>query len=147
MDYKVMTRRCKGPAFPAEECCSAFKEFACPYVNQINDMNSDCAKTMFSYLNIYGNYPPGLFANECKETKVGLICHSPPLNSPNASNAADSTTPRFITLLISTVLAFLVLALITDEATREFVTADDEECIRDCIRKLLNRSSAEKMKN
>ncbi|CAA7025366.1 unnamed protein product [Microthlaspi erraticum] len=110
MDYKVITSRCQGPAFPAEECCSAFKEFACPYVNQINDMNSDCAKTMFSYLNIYGNYPPGLFANECKETKVGLLCHSPPLSSPNASNA-DSTTPRLITLLISTVLAFLVLAL------------------------------------
>ncbi|ESQ45782.1 hypothetical protein EUTSA_v10011088mg [Eutrema salsugineum] len=98
MNYTAMTKRCKGPAFPAKECCLAFKEFACPYANQINDMNSDCAKTMFSYMNIYGNYPTGLFANDSL--------------SLNASTA-DSTAPRLITLLISattTVLAFLALA-------------------------------------
>ncbi|KFK29164.1 hypothetical protein AALP_AA7G097800 [Arabis alpina] len=108
MDYKVITKRCKGPAFPARECCAAFIEFACPYVNQINDLNSDCANTMFSYINIYGNYPLGLFANECKDTKYGLVCPSPPLGSPNLT--ADSTAPCLISLLVSTLLAFLVLA-------------------------------------
>ncbi|XP_024013734.1 LOW QUALITY PROTEIN: GPI-anchored protein LORELEI [Eutrema salsugineum] len=116
MNYTAMTKRCKGPAFPAKECCLAFKEFACPYANQINDMNSDCAKTMFSYMNIYGNYPTGLFANEakCKETKDGLVCPPPPLSSLSLNaSTADSTAPRLITLLISattTVLAFLALA-------------------------------------
>ncbi|CAL9226924.1 unnamed protein product [Arabidopsis halleri] len=113
MDYKSLTKRCKGPAFPAKECCSAFKEFACPYVSEINNMNSDCAQTMFSYMNIYGNYPPGLFANECRERKDGLVCPLPPLYSPNLNaSTADSTPPRFISLLISaatTVLALLVL--------------------------------------
>ncbi|ESQ54632.1 hypothetical protein EUTSA_v10026838mg [Eutrema salsugineum] len=114
MNYTTMTKRCKSPAFPAKECCSAFKEFACPYAIQINDMNSDCAKTMFSYMNIYGNYPTGLFANECKETKNGLICPPPPLSSPSLnSSTAASTATRFIMLLISAttaVLAFIVLA-------------------------------------
>ncbi|CAN8326006.1 unnamed protein product [Cochlearia groenlandica] len=99
MNYTVMTKRCKGPAFPAKECCSAFKAFACPYATYINDMNTDCAKIMFSYMNIYGNYPTGLFANECKETKKGLICPSPPLSSPNlnASNA-DSNVSFLLSL-------------------------------------------------
>ncbi|XP_010448269.1 PREDICTED: GPI-anchored protein LORELEI-like [Camelina sativa] len=114
MDYKVLTRRCKGPAFPAKECCLAFKDFACRYAIEINDMNSDCAQTMFSYMNIYGNYPPGLFANECRERKDGLVCPIPPFYSPNlkASSTADSNPPHLITLLISAataVLAFLVL--------------------------------------
>ncbi|VVB04263.1 unnamed protein product [Arabis nemorensis] len=108
MDYKVLTRRCKGPAFPARECCAAFKEFACPYVNHINNLNNDCAKIMFSYMNIYGNYPLGLFANECKETKDGLVCPLPPLSSPNLT--ADSTSHCLISLLVSTVLVFLMLA-------------------------------------
>lgn len=29
---------------------------------------------MFSYINLYGKYPPGLFANECKEGNLGLEC-------------------------------------------------------------------------
>ncbi|ESQ45780.1 hypothetical protein EUTSA_v10011128mg, partial [Eutrema salsugineum] len=92
MNYTVMTKGWKGPAFSAKECCSAFKEFACPYTNQFNDMNSDCAKTMFSYTNIYGNYPTGFFANECEETKDELVCPPPPPSSPSL-NASTADSP------------------------------------------------------
>ncbi|KAF8082178.1 hypothetical protein N665_0845s0036 [Sinapis alba] len=101
-NYTDLKRQCRGPTYPAKECCWAFKQFACPYVNQINDLNTDCAKIMFSYITVHGNYPLGLFANECQDTKEGLVCSSP----PHASNA-----PHHISLFISTataVLAFLV---------------------------------------
>ncbi|ESQ45781.1 hypothetical protein EUTSA_v10011146mg [Eutrema salsugineum] len=96
MNYMAMTKRCKSLAFPAKECCSAFKEFACPYANQINDMNNDCAKTM------------------CKEMKDGLFCPPRPLSSPSLINTSTAvlTAPEFIMLLISAmtaVLTFLVL--------------------------------------
>jgi hypothetical protein len=57
-------------------CCNALKEFACPYADAINDVTTNCADTMFSYINIYGGYPPGLFANMCREGKLGLNCSS-----------------------------------------------------------------------
>ncbi|CAH2077877.1 unnamed protein product [Thlaspi arvense] len=109
MNYTGMINQCRGPGFPAKECCSAFKEFACPFVNQINDRSSDCAKTMFSYLNVYGKYPPGLFANECKERKDGIVCPS----SPHSPTIIASTAPRFLPLFtsaVTAVLIFLVLA-------------------------------------
>ncbi|CAN6914861.1 unnamed protein product [Brassica oleracea] len=102
-NYTDLTRQCRGPTYPATECCAAFKQFACPYAHQINDLNTDCAKVMFSYITVHGNYPLGLFASECKETKVGLVCPS----SPRVSAA-----PHHITLVVSAataVLAFLVL--------------------------------------
>ncbi|KAJ0263239.1 GPI-anchored protein LORELEI [Hirschfeldia incana] len=107
-NYTDLTRQCRGPTYPAKECCAAFKQFACPYAHQINDLNTDCAKIMFSYITVHGNYPLGLFANECQETREGLVCHSPP--NLNASNAPHHD----ITLLVSAataILAFLVLAL------------------------------------
>uniref|UniRef100_M4DRG0 GPI-anchored protein LLG1-like domain-containing protein n=1 Tax=Brassica campestris TaxID=3711 RepID=M4DRG0_BRACM len=102
-NYTDLTRQCRGPTYPATECCAAFKQFACPYAHQINDLNTDCAKVMFSYITVHGNYPLGLFASECKETKVGLVCPSPP---------RVSAAPHYITLVVSAataVLAFLVL--------------------------------------
>ncbi|TYJ01084.1 hypothetical protein E1A91_A13G130100v1 [Gossypium mustelinum] len=60
-------------------CCATFKKFACPYAKQINDFRTDCASTMFSYINLYGKYPPGLFAAECREGKQGLKC---PISAP-----------------------------------------------------------------
>uniref|UniRef100_M4CF58 GPI-anchored protein LLG1-like domain-containing protein n=2 Tax=Brassica campestris TaxID=3711 RepID=M4CF58_BRACM len=73
MNYTIITSQCKGPKYPPKKCCSAFKEFACPYADQLNDFRNDCATTMFSYINLYGKYPPGLFANSCQE-KGGLKC-------------------------------------------------------------------------
>ncbi|CAH8336971.1 unnamed protein product [Eruca vesicaria subsp. sativa] len=105
-NYTDLTRHCRGPTYPAKECCQAFKEFACPYANQISDLNTDCAKIMFSYISAYGHYPLGLFANECKETKVGLVCPSPP--NLNASTAPHRITP--VVSAATAILAFLVLA-------------------------------------
>ncbi|KAF5180816.1 Gpi-anchored protein lorelei [Thalictrum thalictroides] len=73
-NYTVITSQCKGPKYPAEQCCDAFKKFACPYADAINDEKTECATTMFSYINLYGKYPPGLFSSECKEDKQGLNC-------------------------------------------------------------------------
>ncbi|KAL8130041.1 hypothetical protein V2J09_019196 [Rumex salicifolius] len=73
-NYTILTSRCKGPRYAADTCCSAFKYFACPFADKLNDDKTDCATTMFSYINLYGKYPPGLFANECKEGKNGLDC-------------------------------------------------------------------------
>ncbi|MFQ6650151.1 hypothetical protein Gotur_023620 [Gossypium turneri] len=74
LNYTIITSECKGPKYPANRCCAAFKKFACPYAKQINDLTTDCASTMFSYINLYGKYPPGLFAAECREGKQGLKC-------------------------------------------------------------------------
>ena len=86
MNYTVITSKCKGPQYPAKLCCEGFKEFACPFVEQINDGTNDCATTMFSYINLYGKYPPGLFASECREGKEGLEC------SANATGTINDTT-------------------------------------------------------
>ncbi|KAK2639970.1 hypothetical protein Ddye_027765 [Dipteronia dyeriana] len=74
LDYTVITSKCKGPKFPAKQCCNAFKDFACPYADEINDLTTDCASTMFSYINLYGKYPPGLFASKCRLDKKGIAC-------------------------------------------------------------------------
>lgn len=76
MDYTVLIQNCKGPQFPVKNCCDALKKFACPHADILNDRTNNCAETMFSYINLYGKYPPGLFANECREGKEGLVCEA-----------------------------------------------------------------------
>ncbi|CAK8533220.1 unnamed protein product [Lathyrus sativus] len=73
-NFTILTSQCKGPQYPAKICCDALKQFACPFADNINDLSTDCAEVMFSYINLYGKYPPGLFANECKEGNLGLEC-------------------------------------------------------------------------
>lgn len=75
-NYSVLTSQCKGPNYPARVCCEAFKQFACPYTEVINDLSTDCAASMFDWIYIYGKYPAGLFYNNCKEGKEGLDCRS-----------------------------------------------------------------------
>lgn len=41
---------------------------------------------MFSYINLSGKYPPGLFASECREGKLGLECGAP---SPGYAETAE----------------------------------------------------------
>ncbi|XP_010483085.1 PREDICTED: GPI-anchored protein LORELEI [Camelina sativa] len=106
MNYKIITDKCKGPKFPPKECCAAFKEFSCPYADELNDLSSDCATTMFSYINLYGKYPPGLFANQCKEGKEGLEC---PATSPTSADDASAATAASSSCLWLTLsAAFLV---------------------------------------
>ncbi|GMP52001.1 hypothetical protein CsSME_00017996 [Camellia sinensis var. sinensis] len=85
LNYTIITSQCKGPQYAPNICCPAFKEFACPYADALNDLSNDCATTMFSYINLYGKYPPGLFASVCREGKQGLAC---PATAPTQS--ADS---------------------------------------------------------
>ncbi|KAF8107529.1 hypothetical protein N665_0120s0049 [Sinapis alba] len=110
MNYTVITSQCKGPKYPAKECCSSFKEFACPYAEQINDLASDCANTMFSYINIYGNYPPGIFSNECQEGKYGLECPAlPPSSAAHLNAAATATARSHVWMTISVALLVVVM--------------------------------------
>ncbi|KAF6145957.1 hypothetical protein GIB67_033316 [Kingdonia uniflora] len=101
-NYTIITSQCKGPRYPANLCCAALKEISCPFAEQLNDLTNDCASTMFSYINLYGKYPPGLFASECREGKEGLACGVAP-----AESAAD-TSRGLITHALS---PFLVLTL------------------------------------
>ncbi|KAJ4956628.1 hypothetical protein NE237_013411 [Protea cynaroides] len=100
LNYTIITSQCKGPLYPSNLCCGALKEFACPYAEQLNDGTNDCASTMFSYINLYGNYPPGLFANECHDTKQGLTCDAQaPAENVNANGAwSDQTVPHLLLL-------------------------------------------------
>ncbi|XP_022716607.1 GPI-anchored protein LLG1-like [Durio zibethinus] len=112
LNYTIITSQCKGPKYPPESCCSAFKEFACPYVEQINDLTTDCASTMFSYINLYGKYPPGLFASECHEGKEGLACPAlPPSTSENASGSQLICNPSMLLMATAGFLMFLSLLL------------------------------------
>ncbi|GMI85181.1 LORELEI-LIKE-GPI-ANCHORED PROTEIN 1 [Hibiscus trionum] len=110
LNYTVITSRCKGPKFPPESCCSAFKDFACPYVEQINDLTTDCASTMFSYINLYGRYPPGLFASECREGKLGLACPGlPPSASENANGSQQLISSPLMLVMVATIAAAILL--------------------------------------
>lgn len=104
-NYTIITSQCKGPQYPPQACCQAFKEFACPFTDAINDEQSDCATTMFSYINLYGKYPPGLFALQCREGKEGLDC-TDILAAKEKSRGQISATPSTLLLLLA---AFFVL--------------------------------------
>ncbi|KAJ1420524.1 GPI-anchored protein LORELEI [Sesbania bispinosa] len=108
LNYTIITSRCKGPQYPPKECCGAFKDFACPYADVLNDLTNDCASTMFSYINLYGKYPPGLFASECREGKEGLACPALP-PSVSADDTADQIVhyPSLLLMLTAGFLIFL----------------------------------------
>ncbi|KAF9624654.1 hypothetical protein IFM89_012700 [Coptis chinensis] len=103
-NYTIITSQCKGPRYPPKLCCDAFKRFACPYAAYINDLASECASVMFSYINLYGKYPPGLFASECREGKAGLDCtgflddatFDPPTTSKSEGCIPGSLSPFLI---------------------------------------------------
>ncbi|XP_077237466.1 LORELEI-LIKE-GPI-ANCHORED PROTEIN 1 [Tasmannia lanceolata] len=108
LNYTVITSQCKGPAYPPTLCCGAFKKFACPYVDEINDLNTDCASTMFSYINLYGKYPPGLFSSECREGRYGLAC--PALSPQSISHTVNgSQMARALSPLLILIVGFLSL--------------------------------------
>jgi len=108
LNYTIITSQCKGPQYTPSRCCGSFKEFACPYADVINDLTNDCASIMFSYINLYGKYPPGLFANECKEGKLGLACPAP-APSELAADKNGSQIMRGPILLLMFLAGFLVV--------------------------------------
>ena len=90
LNYTIITSQCKGPQYPPSSCCASFKELACPYADLISDLTNECASIMFSYINLNGKYPPGLFANECKDGKLGLECPAlPPSEPPSDKNGSQ----------------------------------------------------------
>ncbi|KAL6513983.1 hypothetical protein OROHE_019439 [Orobanche hederae] len=105
-NYSIITNQCKGLEYPPDLCCRSLKEFACPFAEELNDLTNDCATTMFSYINLFGRYPPGLFANMCKEGKLGLECPaaSPPPPSSHAGRHRTETCRLMILLVVSILL-------------------------------------------
>lgn len=109
-NYTIITSQCKGPKYPAEACCKCFKEFACPFADELNDMQNNCASTMFSYINLYGKYPPGLFANECVEDKKGLKCEAISTNGvskDSANSAGETNVLSPLVVIVASSLVFL----------------------------------------
>ncbi|PUZ77403.1 hypothetical protein GQ55_1G368000 [Panicum hallii var. hallii] len=98
-NYTIITSKCKGPKFPASQCCSALKEFACPFYMYLNDDSNSCASTMFTYINLYGKYPPGLFSSECKEGKLGLSCADVPQRDISTANGGQHSLLGWITVM------------------------------------------------
>ncbi|XP_071728004.1 GPI-anchored protein LLG1-like [Rutidosis leptorrhynchoides] len=112
MNYTIITSKCKGPKYPADLCCGAFKDFACPYSDDLNDLSNECASSMFSYINLYGNYPPGLFSSLCSDDKVGLVCPALAPGTGKNSVKADSNNSskaRSSSILMAFFGAFIVL--------------------------------------
>ncbi|AES75116.1 GPI-anchored lorelei-like protein [Medicago truncatula] len=107
-NYTILTSQCKGPQYPPKVCCDAFKQFACPHVDEISDLTTDCSNVMFSYINLYGKYPPGLFANQCKEGKEGLDCENVKItNTTNPSSSVHVAAPHY--MLIVSIVGFFGL--------------------------------------
>ncbi|XVF66839.1 hypothetical protein PTKIN_Ptkin10aG0070300 [Pterospermum kingtungense] len=103
-NYTILSSRCKGPQYTVKACCGALKEFVCPFVDKVNDRTTDCADTMFSYINLYGKYPPGLFANMCREGNLGLEC---PAEGPSTSSGLPLTEPTLLILTSALLLPWL----------------------------------------
>ncbi|KAL8151057.1 hypothetical protein V2J09_020865 [Rumex salicifolius] len=115
-NYTIITSQCRGPKFAADECCSAFKEFACPFIDEIDDLSTTCATTMFSYITLYGKYPPGLFAFECREGKLGVDCLN--VSSYKAANSiAKNHSSKMVlcsplAIMFSSISALLLFVLL-----------------------------------
>ncbi|XP_071696232.1 GPI-anchored protein LLG1-like [Rutidosis leptorrhynchoides] len=112
-NYTIITSKCKAPKYPADLCCEAFKDFACPFKDDLNDLSNNCSSMMFDYLKNYGNYPPDLFGSICRNNKIGLVCPAlPPGAGQNDGNADsnDSYKVRSLSMLmVFSVGAFIVL--------------------------------------
>ncbi|XP_004294877.1 PREDICTED: GPI-anchored protein LORELEI [Fragaria vesca subsp. vesca] len=113
LNYTIITSQCKGPRYPADPCCASFKELACPYTDVLNDLTNECASIMFSYINLYGNYPPGLFANECREGKLGLECPAlPPSTVADDVNGVHTTSSPSPLLMLTSGFLLLLFRLL-----------------------------------
>ncbi|KAL8046219.1 hypothetical protein ABFX02_08G163700 [Erythranthe guttata] len=109
-NYTIITSKCKEP-YPVQPCCSSFKQFACPFVDYLDELSNDCAEIMFGYINSHGNYPPGLFSSLCREGKEGLPCPDPPPPPPPHSSLSekDYNKREFLTSTIIIAATFVML--------------------------------------
>ncbi|RHN50458.1 hypothetical protein MtrunA17_Chr6g0457601 [Medicago truncatula] len=105
-NYTFITSQCKAPRYPPKSCCEAFKQFACPFADELNDLTTDCAAVMFGYINAYGKYPLGLFASECREGKKGLDCSL--VKYSNNSSKSNTTSSVLVAAPHSMMLISIV---------------------------------------
>nr|XP_043635068.1 GPI-anchored protein LLG1-like [Erigeron canadensis] len=110
MNYTIITSKCKAPEYPAEICCKAFRDFACPYWVYLNDLSTECAVIMFTSVRRY--YPPGIFAESCQHSKTELECRPGEridniATDFNSSRNIRSPSILFITALTSVFIIFL----------------------------------------
>ncbi|KAK1366371.1 GPI-anchored protein LORELEI [Heracleum sosnowskyi] len=109
-NYTIITSQCKGPNYQAKACCGAFKELACPFSEKLNDMKNDCATTLFSYINLYGKYPPGLFANMCHDDKEGLNCEEVmKAKEKQQKSSSAAAAEKSTSLIMFSTASFLIL--------------------------------------
>ncbi|KAF5756034.1 putative GPI-anchored protein LORELEI [Helianthus annuus] len=103
-NYTIITSQCKGPVYKRDLCCNSFLQIACPHWEQVNDEKTNCASTLFSYINLYGKYPPGLFASMCKGGKDGLSCDNVDKSANHkANNGPAAVTPVHSPVLLITI--------------------------------------------
>lgn len=113
-NYSVITSKCKGPRYPANKCCDAFKELACPYSDDLNDVTNNCIITMFSYINRYGKYPIGLFANLCRDSRRGLECTQAQKSNYTSSTrrTSSATNPKYYHSILLISYSFVLLLVL-----------------------------------
>jgi hypothetical protein len=110
-NYSSITSVCVGPYYDSTLCCPPFVAFVCKFLTYFNDQSTDCASTLFSYLNLAGHYPPGLFANECKGGPQGIACPIAPAPSPEPSGVV-LIRPKLSSLAFMSLFALLFRVLI-----------------------------------
>ncbi|KAL7248972.1 hypothetical protein ACSBR1_011192 [Camellia fascicularis] len=111
LNYTIITSQCKGPQYTSNTCCPAFKEFACPYADALNDLSNNCVTVMFSYIELYGKYPVGLFGTLCRDDKQGLACPATaptPTQLTNSSSGSQIIRNPSLLLVLTTVLLVVV---------------------------------------
>ncbi|CAK9199484.1 unnamed protein product [Sphagnum jensenii] len=112
-NYSSITSVCKAPDYDKTLCCSSFTMFTCRFLTYFNDPSTNCASTLFTYLNLAGNYPPGLFANLCTQgDQQGIPCPIAPAPSPNPSSALSLIRPCQSSLASSVLISAFVLAVV-----------------------------------
>ncbi|CAK9199363.1 unnamed protein product [Sphagnum troendelagicum] len=112
-NYSSITSVCKAPDYDKTLCCSSFTMFTCRFLTYFNDPSTNCASTLFTYLNLAGNYPPGLFANLCTQgDQQGIPCPITPAPSPNPSSALSLIRPYQSSLASSVLISAFVLAVV-----------------------------------
>lgn len=76
LNLKPLLRLCKPPFYPARGCCRGFRVVACRYYRQLNNVESNCAASLFQHIAVKGSYPTGLFNVKCHRfgNTQGLSC-------------------------------------------------------------------------
>uniref|UniRef100_A0ACD5USY7 Uncharacterized protein n=1 Tax=Avena sativa TaxID=4498 RepID=A0ACD5USY7_AVESA len=65
--------KCKGQEVPKPHCCKAFKDFACPYSDLLDDFTTGCSGAMLIKLQTFCSVPMGYFGF-CGDSAMGITC-------------------------------------------------------------------------